>query len=376
LKKVTLVILAAGNSTRFEKSVKKQWLRVGAYPLWKYVVEKFKSNYKFEKIVVVASEDEIAYMQEIDDNNEYIIGANTRQGSLTNSLKNIQSDYVLVSDVARACIPSLLIQNILNTKESFDCVVPSINISDTIVYDNNTIDRNLVKIIQTPQLSRTKILKQAMLQDIEHTDDSSAIKSIGGSIGYIKGSEEAHKITKVQDLKYLKCLNTPEQVTLIGNGFDIHEFEYNTQKEMFLGGVKIDVDYAFKAHSDGDVLIHALIDSILGAMGAGDIGMLFPDTDSSYKNIDSMLMLENVINFFIKTGFIINNVDITIMAQKPKLMRYKSAIKKSIAMALSLANDRVNIKATTTEKLGFIGREEGVAVSCSVSVSYYDWSKA
>lgn len=144
---------------------------------------------------------------------------------------------------------------------------------------------------------------------------------------------------------------------------------------MYLGGIQIDVEYGFKAHSDGDVLIHSLIDALLGACGAGDIGEFFPDTDEKYKNVDSKILLKDIIKFIYNVGYEIVNVDLTIIAQQPKINPYKLQIKSKIAELLNIEKQFVNIKATTAEKLGFIGRKEGVAVQSIATLKYYDWKK-
>jgi len=262
--------------------------------------------------------------------------------------------------------------NLISNIDSADCVVPYLGVSDTVVYGTDTIDRDSIKLIQTPQLSDTKLLKKAINSNIKYTDDSSAIKAIGGNIVYIEGESRARKLTKGEDLSSMDCLNPPSSDSFVGSGFDVHEFEDG--KSMYLGGVLIDVDYGFKAHSDGDVLIHALIDSILGAIGGGDIGELFPDSDDTYKGIDSKILLSEVVKLANSVGFEIINSDITIIAQKPKIGEYKKKIRDSIASLLKIEPFLVNIKATTTEKLGFIGRGEGVSVSAITNVKFYNWT--
>jgi len=144
---------------------------------------------------------------------------------------------------------------------------------------------------------------------------------------------------------------------------------------MWLGGVKIDSEYGFKAHSDGDVAIHALIDALLGASGLGDIGMMFPDNDDAYLGIDSKELLKRVVEKIYGFGFIIVNVDITIAAEKPRIAKYKNSMRKTLCEILNIDKARVNVKATTTEKLGFIGRGEGVGVIANANLKYFDWSK-
>jgi len=370
LSDLSLVLLAAGSSSRFDMSAKKQWLRINHTPLWQFVAENFKNNENFAQIIIVSSKDDIMFMENYAEYT-FIEGGETRQQSLKNALKVVKSEFVLVSDVARACVSSDLLQRIISNMENFDSIVPYLNTTDTIVYENKTIDRDKVKRIQTPQLSRTSKLKSALESNIEFTDESSAIVANGGKRGFVLGDEEAHKITFAHDLNKLSCLAPPSNDILSGNGFDVHAFD--TQGDMFLGGVHIDVDYGFLAHSDGDVALHSLIDALLGAAGMGDIGMLFPDNDDSYKGIDSKELLKQVVIKLYNYGFIIVNVDITIAAQKPRLSQYKNEMRKVIAGILQIEKARVNVKATTTEKLGFIGREEGVGVVANANLKYFNW---
>lgn len=370
---VSLVILCAGNSSRFNQSTKKQWLRVDNEPIWLYVSKKLTSYYSFDKIVVTSSKYELNYMQNFCDNITFVEGGDTRQKSIKNALKHIDSDFVMITDVARVNIPSCVVTNLIDSKNEADCIVPVLDVSDTVIYENDTINRDNVKLIQTPQLSNTKILNQALKTDIEFTDDSSAIKNINGQVKYVKGSIKSKKITFSEDLEVIKELPSPSNNFFTGTGFDIHPFEDN--KKMFLGGVEIDVDYGFKAHSDGDVLIHSVIDALLGAIGAGDIGEFFPDTDEKYKGVDSKILLEEIVQFVKNVGYEIINLDLTIIAQKPKINPYKQEIKSKIASLLKIEKQFVNIKATTAEKLGFIGRSEGVAVQSVATVKYYDWKK-
>ena len=372
---ISLIILAAGSSSRFGSISKKQWLRIGDDPLWLDVANRLSSFYNFEQIVITSAPDELNFMKKFDDRFIYTAGSITRQQSLKNALSQItKSEYVLVTDVARACISEKLLQNIINLGGEFDCIVPYLNSPDTVVYGGETLDREKIKLIQTPQLSRTTILKKALESEIEFTDDSSAIKHLGGTVGYILGEERARKLTCKEDLQFLPCLKGANSDTFVGYGYDVHEFSHEGQeRKLILGGVEVEADYSLKAHSDGDVVLHALIDSMLGGIGGGDIGYLFPDTDEQYKGIDSNYLLQKVTKFVNDVGYVITNVDITIMAQKPKLMRYKGQIQQVIAKSLNIKPIKVNIKATTTEGLGFVGREEGIAVSAVCSLKYYNW---
>lgn len=369
---VSLVMLGAGNSTRFNLSAKKQWLRTKNEPLWLYVTKKISSMYDFDKVIIVSSKDEISYMSRFGDFT-FCKGGNERQESLKNALLHVKSKYVMVSDIARVCVNKKIVLDLINSKTKATCIVPALNVIDTIHYKNKPISREEVKRIQTPQLSHTKSLKQALNTKKIFTDDSSAILANGGNVHYINGDEDVYKLTCKEDLKRLTCLKSPSSNTFVGTGFDVHAF--GAKRKLLLGGIEVHENMGLKAHSDGDVLAHALIDGILGACGMGDVGELFPDTDEKYKNANSMELLRKVYDFVLSVGFTLVNADITIMAQSPKISPFKQEIAKNIAKCLQEDTFRINIKATTTENLGFVGRKEGIAVQVGVGLKYFDWTK-
>ena len=361
--KITLVVLSAGNSTRFDSVTKKQWLRVGTKPLWKFVADRLNSFYNLCDTIITANSEELKLYQLLSDY-KIVEGGATREESLRNALSLVDSEYLLVTDVARACVPKQLLLELVDNIKGFDCVVPYLKPVDTVVYQTYTINRDEVKLIQTPQLSKTKILKKA-IQNGNFTDDRGAIEAIGGKINYILGDEKAKKITFKGDEK-LPCLEKTSNLIFSGNGYDIHQFE--NSKKMVLCGVEIESEFGFKAHSDGDVAIHSVIDAILGACGYGDIGEFFPDNDPQYKGADSKKLLKYVVNLIEKTGFEIVNIDITIIAQTPKLSPYKKEMKNSIINLTNCQN--VNIKATTNEKLDSIGEKKAIAVIANANVKF------
>jgi 2-C-methyl-D-erythritol 4-phosphate cytidylyltransferase/2-C-methyl-D-erythritol 2,4-cyclodiphosphate synthase len=374
MEKITLVVLSAGGSTRFEHSVKKQWLRVADEPVWLFVTNRLSKLHNFDQVIVVSSPEEISYMENFSDDFTFVAGGNSRQESMQNALKHIDSDYVMFTDVARTCIPDNIILDLIENKNKAKCIVPALSVNDTVILNGDTINRDDVKLIQTPQLSHTKTLKKALDTTTEFTDDSSAIKALGEDIYYIQGSTKSAKLTFGSELSQLDCLENPSEDTFIGSGYDIHKFE--EKKPMVLGGVQIPCEFGFKAHSDGDVLIHSVIDALLGAIGAGDIGEFFPDTDPKYKNANSQELLKYIVEFVQNVGYEIVNIDVLVLAEVPKLNPYKKLIKEKMASLLGLPKQKVNIKATTAEKMGFIGREEGVAVQSIASCKYYDWRKS
>jgi len=372
LQDTTLILLGAGNSSRFGINVKKQWLYTDDIPLWLHVASHFQESADFHDIIIVSSEDDILAMKHFASYS-YVKGGNSRQASLQNALTNVNTQYVLVSDIARCCVPTDMIQRILNAKEKASCVVPTLPVADTLYHNGVPINREETKIIQTPQLSNTALLKKALQTDTVFTDESSAIASLGESIHFIEGSTQAHKLTNFEDLEKVTCLHGPSMRTLTGFGIDTHPFEKN--KKMFLCGVPIESNYGFKAHSDGDVAIHALIDALLGAAGMGDIGELYPDTEETYAGANSKVLLTHTINYIKSIGFDIGNVDMTIVAEQPKLLLYKEEMKETLASLLGIRKNFVNIKATTSEKLGFIGRKEGVTVHAVANLTYFNWKK-
>jgi len=372
LRDITLILLGAGSASRFALPPKKQWLWSDTKPLWLKVADDFQKLYTFESTIIVSSKDDISSMS-IFSNHQFIEGGNSRQQSLKNALKDVKTPFVLVSDIARCCLDNEMIKRVILAKKNRSCVIPTLKVVDTLYFENSPIDRENTKIIQTPQLSCTETLKKALDSNVEFTDDSSAVASMGGEIIFVEGSVKAHKLTTVEDLSKMSCLTRPSQRALTGFGIDIHPFEDG--KQMVLCGIKIDSPFGFKAHSDGDVAIHALIDALLGAAGLGDIGEFYPDTSDTYKDADSRELLLDTVNRLKDLGYVIGNVDLTIIAQTPRLLNYKKAMRFKLADLLNLTPNLVNIKATTAEKLGWIGRKEGVAVEAVATLYYYDWTQ-
>ena len=368
---LTLVMLGAGSSSRFHQKTKKQWLRIGDVPLWLFSTQNLAKLYPFKHIIVTAHCDELAYVKKFSDTITFVEGGQTRQASLLNALSCVTTSHVLVSDIARPFVDQAMLDRILEPMQRADCVVPFLPVVDTVVYETSSIDRESVKLIQTPQLSLTSTLKKALQTDMLYTDESTAIAAMGGNVVYVLGDMKAKKLTRKEDLTLFSDLQAPLCDSLVGYGFDVHAYEEN--KAIMLCGVEVHSTIGFRAHSDGDVAIHALIDALLGAAGAGDIGEFFPDTDMRYKGIDSKVLLEKVCSFLGTVGFEISHCDLTIMAEFPKLGKLKDTLRFSLAKLLNLAPYHVNIKATTTEKLGFVGRKEGVAVSATATLKYTNW---
>jgi len=373
VKSITLILLASGNSTRLNLPTKKQWLYIKNKPLWLKVAKDFEKIYKFNKIVIVGNKNELNLMKKFE-NYTFVEGSEiSRAGSVKNALKEVDTKYVLVSDVARCCIDKKVVKRVIKARKKESCVAPALNISDTVYFKKSPIEREKLKAIQTPQISHTKTLKKILNKSINYTDESSAFYKNGKRVIFVKGSKKMIKLTYKEDLNQLKCLKKPNDTFKTGIGIDIHQFEKN--KQMVLCGVKIDSTFGFKAHSDGDVAIHALIDALLGAASLGDIGEFFPDNDPKYKNIDSKELLKEVVKIINTVGYKIVNCDLTILAQVPKISPFKEQMTKSLSSLLKVPRNFINIKATTAENMGFVGRKEGILVQAVATLKYYNWKK-
>lgn len=379
---ISLILLASGKSSRFELACKKQNLYIKNKPLWLYLAKEYEKLYHFKNIIIVCEEPKFYKFKEA--NYTYVKGGDERFESIQNALKHCDTEFVLITDVARAYVSKDVFSELLANAKDYDSVFPAIKIPDT-VYNKNLKkyeNRDDLVLVQTPQISKLKALKEANLKGF--SDESSAIFANGGSIKQIAGDELSFKLTTKNDIKKLKLLNlsTPSNDIFVGYGYDVHEFcssdvghgldDDNYNDELVLAGVKLGKDYALKAHSDGDVLSHALIDALFGACSLADIGEAFPPNDSKYHNISSIELLKLAYEKCQNYGFELINADITICAEQPKLSIHKDEIKQNLITILN--NTNINIKATTQEKLGFVGRKEGISVSAVVNMKLFDWS--
>ncbi|MGX3011121.1 bifunctional 2-C-methyl-D-erythritol 4-phosphate cytidylyltransferase/2-C-methyl-D-erythritol 2,4-cyclodiphosphate synthase [Helicobacter sp. 23-1044] len=407
-KNMTLIIMSAGESTRFRAdlpkkcAVKKQWIRVNGKPLWLFVADILNARYKFAKVIITASALEVAYMKRFCDY-EIVCGGNTRQKSLENALKCVDSEFVAVSDAARFGVDFEVLDRLFAVDlGAIDCVMPVLGVADTIfIAESNTdfgaesnaifsaeslryLNRNAVKLVQTPQISRVSVLQKALKLG-DFSDESSAINALGGKIATIKGSKMLDKLTDFGDLERIlgnldshtfgaksgeshaqNSQNLSQNETFIGYGFDTHRF--CDGDEIVLCGVKIPCEFGIEAHSDGDVALHALMDALLGAVGAGDIGEWFPPNDARFKSADSLELLGQIVDFVRGVGFEIVNVDLMILAEIPKITPHKDKMIEILSTALNLPKNRVNIKATTMEQMGFVGRKEGICAKAVASL--------
>lgn len=378
--KIVALITACGRGTRLlqENGIPKQYLPLLGVHMLRHSILAFLNHPKIDDVLCVIHPDDVLLYENSTiglDLLNPVFGGDTRQASIYNGLVALV-DYnpskVLIHDGVRPFVSKRIINGILEKLETHPAVIPAIAVEDTLKKIGEgkiewTLERENLWRAQTPQgFVYSDILNShTAFKDLHFTDDSSLNEYAGIPVAIIPGSQNNFKITTQEDYERAKYLANfifgANKQTKIGCGFDVHGFDYDSNNHTIkLGG--IDIPFAGKviAHSDGDVVIHALMDALLGSIGAGDIGEHFPNTEK-WRNCNSQTMLNKVVGMLHNKKANIVNVDITIIAEKPKIADYKLLMQKNLANLLGIATSDVNIKATTTEKLGFLGRAEGIA---------------
>lgn len=382
------IILAAGSGTRLAAasgSVPKQFLEYNNAPLYWHSALTMGRVARLEGLIFVFPpswlEGEQQRLQRLDQHRTLglpwftVPGGKRRQDSVYNALTFLQKHQprcqaVLVHDSARPFVSAGLVQRLcaeLGQPDSpYAGIIPVLPVTDTIKIVQNehivsTPDRDSLKCAQTPQAFFFSALLQAHLASQEHdwtvTDDASLVELCHMPVGMVPGEAENRKITNPEDLA---LLHTPaaELIPCTGYGYDVHR--YGAGRPMILGGVPFPKGPEVIAHSDGDVVLHALMDALLGCACLGDIGQHFPDTAAAYDNISSAVLLHAVLQKIQGEGLRLVHVDLTIIAQVPKITPHREAIRRNVARLLGLGSKQVNVKATTEEGLGFTGAKEGI----------------
>jgi len=362
------IILAAGKSKRFNSKTPKPYHLYKGKPLILHSIDKAKNYKKFDKIILVINKKHKKFIKKLNIKNIKIIeGGKTRADSAFKALKCIYNKNfknVMIHDAARPNFTLKLLDR-LNKELKFNgCVVPAIKTNDSIKkkIKNKIINlkRENIYLTQTPQAFNYKKLYQLQNnKSLEITDDASLFIKNGEKIKIINGEANNKKITINSDIKINNSMR-------YGIGFDVHRLVL--KKKLYLGGIKIPSAIGTLGHSDGDPVLHAVIDALLGACGKGDIGQKFSDQNTKFKDIRSTILLKEVVKEIKSIGFIINNIDINIIVQKPKIQKYKKKIINCIAKLCEISNSQINIKGKTTEKLGIIGKEKAIACEVIASV--------
>tara|TARA_Y100001935_G_scaffold130388_1_gene108047 strand:- start:1350 stop:2456 length:1107 start_codon:yes stop_codon:yes gene_type:complete len=363
------VILAAGKSKRFDKKIPKQFTKYKNKELIDHSIEKSLNSKLFKKVLIVTNSLKHFKKKKYSKLITVIKGGKERSDSSLIALKYIKKykpKNVFIHDAARPNFSIKLLKNITKNLKQNKAVVPVLNSKDSVKYKAQNqiynLNRNNLLLTQTPQAFRFKELYYfANKQKTKVTDEATLFINHNYKIKFIMGENQNNKITFLDDLK------TPK--TFFGLGFDIHKLVKN--KKLYLGGIKIPFHSGLEGHSDGDVILHAIIDAILGAIRKKDIGTYFPNT-KKFRNIRSPKMMKPIIANLNKSNFSINNLDINLICQKPKVSKYRKKIIDSISKFTGLDKNRINLKGKTVEKLGLIGKEKAIACETIISISKYD----
>ena len=366
------IILAGGESKRFNSKIPKPYHLYKGKPLLLHSVDKVKKYGKFNKIIIIIKKEHNSYIKKLKIKDIHIVvGGKTRAESAYRALQSIKNNnvkHVFIHDAARPNFSLKLLERLNKELKLNDCVIPGIQTVDSIKQKslNNVtnLKRENIYLIQTPQAFNYKMLYSLQYnKSIEVTDDANLFVNAGKKIKIIKGEITNNKITINSDIEV-------KNIIKYGLGFDVHRLVPN--KKLYLGGVIIPSPLGTLGHSDGDPILHAVIDAILGACHMGDIGEKFSDKNKKFKNIRSTILLSKIIDQIKNKGFSINNIDINIITQKPKIKKYKKAIINCIAKICNILPSQINIKGKTTEKLGVIGKEKAIACEVIASVIKYD----
>ena len=361
------IILAAGSGKRFNSKKPKQYFVYKNKEIFEHSVEKTVKSKLFNKIILVV--DNPKKILKKYKNVLVIKGGKERSDSSLIALKKISKykpSNVLIHDAARPDFSIKILKNLIKNLKNNIAVVPVIHSKDTIKYkikdELYNLNRNCAFLTQTPQAFKFRELYHlASLQKKTITDEATLFIENNRKIKFIKGENTNNKITFLEDIK--------KSINYVGIGFDIHKLIKN--KSLYLGGVKIPFHSGLQGHSDGDVILHSIIDAILGALRKKDIGTHFPNT-KKFKNIRSPKMIKPILTNLNKSNYSINNLDINLICEQPKVTKYRDKIIKSISKLISLNKDQINLKGKTVEKLGLIGKEKAIACEVIVSITKYD----
>ncbi len=363
------VILAAGKSKRFHKNIIKQFYNYKNKQIIDHSIEKSLNSKLFKKIIIVTNNLNYFKKKKYPKSVKIIKGGKERSDSSLKALKYLKKykpKNVFIHDAARPNFSIKLLKNITKNLKKNKAVVPAISSKDSIKYKIKNqifnLNRNNSLLTQTPQAFRFKELYDlAKIKSNKVPDEATLFINKNYKIKFIEGENQNNKVTYLEDIKTSK--------TYFGIGFDIHRLIKN--KKLYLGGIKIPFHSGLKGHSDGDVILHAIIDAILGAIRKKDIGTYFPNT-KKFKNIRSPKMLKPIINNLNKSNFFINNLDINLICEQPKVSKYRDKIISSISNLMGVNKDLINLKGKTVEKLGLIGKEKAIACEVIVSITKYD----
>jgi 2-C-methyl-D-erythritol 4-phosphate cytidylyltransferase / 2-C-methyl-D-erythritol 2,4-cyclodiphosphate synthase len=369
------IIVAAGGGTRVGGDVPKQFRKVRGRSLIAHCLDAFTAHPGVDgAVLVIADGQEQAALAALEDRPcpLLVTGGATRRESVRNALAALNGDNpparVLVHDAARPFLPAVVIDRLLAALDRTDGAIPVLPVVDTMAFADadalgDTVPRDDLRRVQTPQAFRFAALFEAHERwsaDTEATDDAQMLRAIDCEVALVEGDEALRKLTFAEDFK------VGPHAMRIGFGYDVHRLAEG--EELWLCGVRIEHERGLAGHSDADVAIHALVDAILGAAAAGDIGQHFPPSDPQWRGASSDIFLAHAMQVAAGAGYALGNADVTIVCEAPRIGPHRQAMRQRLATILDVDIDAVSVKATTTEGLGPMGRGEGIAAHAVVTL--------
>lgn len=376
------IIVAAGSGSRAGPGPAKQWRLLAGKPVLRWSVEAFAAAGANRTVVVLPAGDHTLAAAALAglERWEPATGGVTRADSVRAGLARLSDlpdeAIVLIHDAARPLLETRHVAALLDVLKRADGAIPALPVADTLKRESGssltTVARNGLWRAQTPQAFRLGPLRKAYegWVDGEPTDDAAVLERAGGRVAITPGDPRLMKLTYPEDFEMAEALTARSTSIRVGQGFDAHRF--GAGEVITLCGVEIAHDRSLVGHSDADAGLHALTDAILGALGQGDIGDHFPPTDPKWRGVDSAVFLRHAVRLVVEAGGGIVNADVTLICERPKIKPHREAMRARLGELLSLSLDRVSVKATTTEKMGFTGREEGLAAQAIVAVRLPD----
>ena len=379
---VSAIIAAGGRGARLGGDRPKQFLSIGGRPILQRSVDAFLLNDCIADVVVALPRDLVEdvqdYLRGCAKPVEIVEGGERRQDSVANAFVLVagRADVVVVHDAARPLVSADLIRRTVDAAAECGAAIAALPATDTVKRGDasriivDTLPRGEIFLAQTPQAFRVDVLRDALALargSTDATDEAALAEQAGHRVRLIDGDARNVKITDADDLAMAeRLIGAPalcpvDETTLrIGNGYDLHRLVAG--RRLILGGVDITFEMGLEGHSDADAVCHAVTDAILGGAGAGDIGRHFPDTDAAWKDADSLALLARAAQIIAAAGFSVVNVDVVVIAQRPKLVPHIDAMRANLARAMGVAADRVSVKGKTNEGVGSIGAGESIAV--------------
>ncbi len=378
----SLIILAGGNSHRFGSKIGKPYQKIGGKSLIEISLLKAHKFKEIKKIVIIYNKKDFKRVKLLRLKNVKLVsGGKNRQQSTYNALKYLISQRgitkVLIHDAARPNFNTMLLGSILRNMKNARAVVPKVNVQDAVkqIIDSSKEEyivgkkRDNLFLTQTPQAFNLKeIYHLHKTNSGKYKDDDISLYMDLNKVKFIDGEKNNFKITDRSDFENLRNIYKSKQS--VGIGFDVHRLV--PKRKLFLAGLEIKSKLGTLGHSDGDPVLHSVTDAILGACKMGDIGQMFSDKDKKFKNIRSTILLQEIIHLIKLKGYFINNIDINIITQTPKIRNFKNKMINNISKLCEISKNQINIKGKTTEKLGLIGKEKAIACETICSVIKYD----